>query len=188
MDLFSDSLEELFADLSRFSRDIEIVPGTPLASRPTETNYILQLPNPMDITKKFEQLELQYYQYKCFERIPQIAHLNVKHIQNKFKEILKNQGVCSLTSKISKSMDEVGDAATAVSIEQCLMTPFQMCMHDKLISKDYVIRMGDGLVARNESDKDKNCKPIMPQFLRGIVTGEKLRLCGAFTENTTFLD
>ena len=148
----------------------------------------MQLPNPLGITKKFEQLELQYYQYKCFERMPELAHVDVKQIQNKFKEILKNQGLCSLTPKVFKAKNEGGDAA--VPIEQHLINSFQKDMQDKLISKDYVIRMGEGLITRNDDNakENQNNRAIMPQFLRAIVTGEKLRLCGAFTENTTFLD
>jgi len=54
-------------------------------------------------------------------------------------------------------------------------------MADRLISKDYIIRL-DGDTKTTEKGLY-----LGPQFMRAIVTGEKLRLCGAFTESTAFV-
>ncbi|XP_065358583.1 rab3 GTPase-activating protein catalytic subunit isoform X2 [Calliphora vicina] len=189
-DLFSEALDEILADLSRYARDIEIVAGSPSSTTSSnsnsDTNYILQLPNPMAITKKIEQLEMQYYQYECFKQMPELSNMPLQQIQKKFQEILKNQGTCTITPRHFKE-GEIVDKSSEV--EERLMASFKQDMQEKLISKDYVIRMGEGLTKSVESERDnENVKPVMPQFLRAIVTGEKLRLCGAFTENTTFLD
>lgn len=185
LELFSESLDEISADLSRFSRDIEIVAAN--SSSENETNYVLQLPNPLPITKKIEQLEMEFYQYQCFIRLPKMKHVKVELIQKKFKEILKNHGSCSIKPKHLEDLDTVDETT---KVEQCLMDPFKENMLQNLISKDYVIRMGRGLIKTPETsgNNEKKSSAVMPQFLRAIVTGEKLRLCGAFAENTTFLE
>ncbi|XP_037815064.1 rab3 GTPase-activating protein catalytic subunit [Lucilia sericata] len=190
LELFAESLDDILAELSRFSRDIEVVAGSPSSTSSTtsnnETNYVLQLPNPAGITKKIEQLEMQYYQYECFKQMPQLRNMDVKQIQKKFMEILKNQGSCTITPRHFKEGEVIDKTA---EVEECLMSSFKHDMQERLLSKDYVIRIGEGLTKTNETERDnENAKTVMPQFLRAVVTGEKLRLCGAFTENTTFLD
>ncbi|KAM7351166.1 RAB3 GTPase activating protein subunit 1 [Cochliomyia hominivorax] len=181
LDIFSESLDEILADLSRFSRDIEIVAANLDAN---ETNYVLQLPSPLGLTQKLEELEKEFYQYQCFIRIPKMNTLDSTLIQSEFKEYFKNQGYWS------KSPRHLEGDASSTEVEEVLMYPFLKDMRKNLISKDYVIRLGDGLMRTTESTDPANESGtgLMPQFLRAIVTGEKLRLCGAFTENTTFLE
>lgn len=144
------------------------------------------LPDPWGITKKIEQLEMQFFQYKCFERMPELVNMDVKQIQKKFKDILKNQGSCTISPRHFNQGELVVESS---QVEERLMASFRRDLQEKLISKEYVIRLGEGLTKLPESVREnENVKPVMPQFLRAIVTGEKLRLCGAFTENTTFLD
>lgn len=152
---------------------------TPTKTSLSETNYILQIPSPLPITRKIEQLEMQFYQYKCFELIPALAGLNEKQIQNKFKEVLQTHGCCTILPSPSS-------AEKAAGVEERFMASFNGDMLEKLVSKDYVIRLGEDLTQHPERDNEKTV-PVVPQFLRGIVTGGKLRLCGAFTEHTTFL-
>lgn len=183
-------MDEILADLSRFSRDVELVevPSTTGETvRNPESKYTLQLPNPQPLLKKIEQLERYFYQYKCFECLPGLKELPLEQIHEKFREILKNHGSCNI-------IDKPHDNSTGYTLQSM----FKDDMHDKLLSKDYVIRLGEGLSTRggmttpnktlNEKDQSSEATKLMPQFLRAIVTGDKLRLCGAFTENTTFLD
>ncbi|XP_073827176.1 RAB3 GTPase activating protein subunit 1 [Musca autumnalis] len=190
LELFNENVDEILADLSRFSRDVEIVEALPSpnteAPKTHENKYTLQLPNPQPLLKKIEQLERDFYHYKCFECLPGMKDLTAEKLHSKFREILHNNGSCNI---VSKTEDEN-------ILELSLQTLFKDDMRDKLLSKDYIIRLGEGLIADNNSStmakdmeaKEKQPATIMPQFLRAIVTGEKLRLCGAFTENTTFLD
>ncbi|XP_013098315.2 rab3 GTPase-activating protein catalytic subunit [Stomoxys calcitrans] len=188
LDMFSQTLEQLLADLSRFSRDVELVevnkdPSTSSQSmhHMRENKYALQLPDPHPILRKIERLEKEFYQYKCFESFPGIKDLPLAKIQAKFREILTNNGCC----RIDGPSDEFS-----------LQSMFKDDMREKLTSKEYVMRLGEGLRSREfesikameEKDNQQPGVTLMPQFLRAIVTGQKLRLCGAFTENTTFLD
>ncbi|XP_075153598.1 RAB3 GTPase activating protein subunit 1 [Haematobia irritans] len=187
LELFSQNIDEILADVSRFSRDVELVEieKNSSAHKPLtpEHKYVLQLPDPKPILKKIEQLERNFYQYECFENLSGIKDLPLTRIQEKFLEILNNNGSCNI--------NRLEDANEELSLHSL----FKDDMREKLISKEYVIRLGEGLTNAGSSvkliEEKENLQPgikLMPQFLRAIVTGEKLRLCGAFTENTTFLD
>lgn len=174
--LFDQSLDEVLADLSRLSRDIELQSSDKVGGQVT-----MVLPNPQPILNKIETLEKQFYQFKCFEKAS-----NGTEFQERLKEILKT----NLNHILS--LDSVGDGGS--SLAGIFNMQFKDYMQQRLISKDYVIRMGgqntntESLSAEETAKNNANLAVPAPQFLRAIVTGKKLRLCGAFTENTTFVD
>ncbi|XP_037957060.1 rab3 GTPase-activating protein catalytic subunit [Teleopsis dalmanni] len=108
-----------------------------------------------DILNKFNALEVDFFNYKCFEH-KYSPNNDLEKIKEVFQIILKN-GCCSAMNDI-----KLNDGSS------------------KLIRKEYVLRT-KGSNDSAESDE------IGPQYLRAIVTGEKMRLCAAFTESTTFI-
>ncbi|XP_023031592.1 rab3 GTPase-activating protein catalytic subunit [Drosophila willistoni] len=165
-DLFSTQVEQLLGDLCRLSRSN------------SDTAHSVNYQNLLD---DLSELERRFYQFKCFERLSGYPRRSSREqVKQQFKEILKNDNSCTiLNKKLAAAGDVIGSGGSLYDI---LNPKLEQDMSERLISKDYVIRL-DGDTKTNE----KGINYLGPQFLRAIVTGEKLRLCGAFTESTTFV-
>ncbi|XP_011194771.2 rab3 GTPase-activating protein catalytic subunit [Zeugodacus cucurbitae] len=112
-----------------------------------------------DLIKKLEEYEVQFFQYKCFEQLTGYpGKITLEKVKNKFKEIIENSNRCSLYNSEGIGKHIVESNGG------------ELCSN--LIMKEYVLRVN---------------MAAGPHFLRAIVTGEEVRLCGAFTENTTLI-
>ncbi|XP_030555052.1 rab3 GTPase-activating protein catalytic subunit isoform X2 [Drosophila novamexicana] len=162
-DLFSSHIEQLLNDLCRVSR--------------AHTN---ELPNVRNLLEDLAELERRFYQFKCFERLagyPKCSSL--AEIKRQFEEILKNENSCTI---VDKKRGAAGDVlCSSGSLYDILSPKLEEDISNRLISKDYVLRL-DG-----DTKSTEKGLYMGPQFMRAIVTGDKLRLCGAFTESTTFV-
>ncbi|XP_017075828.2 LOW QUALITY PROTEIN: rab3 GTPase-activating protein catalytic subunit [Drosophila eugracilis] len=157
-DLFSPQIEQLLTDLCRLSR-----------------SHSDQLPSFKPLLDDLAELERRFYQYKCFERLsgyPQKSSLQQVKLQ--FEEILRKENCCTI---VNRRLTAAGDG----TLYDILIPKLEEDMSDRLISKDYIIRL-DG-----DTKSTEKGLYLGPQFMRAIVTGEKLRLCGAFTESTAFV-
>nr|XP_014095942.1 rab3 GTPase-activating protein catalytic subunit isoform X5 [Bactrocera oleae] len=114
-----------------------------------------------NLIKKLEEYEVQFYQYKCFEQLTGYPNnITFEEAKCKFKEIIENQNSCSINS--------------AEGIGKHIIASNGGELHSNLIMKEYVLRVRENVATG-------------PHFLRAVVTGEEVRLCGAFTENTTLI-
>uniref|UniRef100_A0A1B0G2K9 Uncharacterized protein n=1 Tax=Glossina morsitans morsitans TaxID=37546 RepID=A0A1B0G2K9_GLOMM len=175
LDVFEQTVNETLADLCRLSRDIEAVK--------IKDSIVESFPNIEPILMQITKLELQFYQFKCFESIVDIDPKGVRatEIKTYFKEMMENNGCYNIRKYNGKLSEQTGHSQSLIDI---LTSSFEDKLHQEPISKEYVIRLGNDCADMNGRIELSD----MPQFLRGIVTGKTLRLCGAFTENTTFLD
>ncbi|XP_034098224.1 rab3 GTPase-activating protein catalytic subunit [Drosophila albomicans] len=161
-DVFSSHIEQLLNDLCRLSRSHSNEP-----------------PNLEAFLSNLAELERRFYQFKCFERLAGYPkRSNLAQIKQQFDEILKNENSCTI---VNKKLAATSDLASAGSLYDILSPKLEQDISNRLISKDYVIRL-DGDTKATEKGLYMG-----PQFMRAIVTGDKLRLCGAFTESTTFV-
>ncbi|XP_001357035.2 rab3 GTPase-activating protein catalytic subunit [Drosophila pseudoobscura] len=157
-DLFSPQIEQLLTDLCRLSR-----------------SQSDDLPPIGPLLDDLAELERRFYQFKCFERLsgyPKKSTLDQVKLQ--FLEILRNDNCCTI---VNRKLTAAGDG----TLYDILIPKLEHDMAERLISKDYIIRL-DG-----DSKSTEKGLYLGPQFMRAIVTGEKLRLCGAFTESTAFV-
>ncbi|XP_020803187.1 rab3 GTPase-activating protein catalytic subunit [Drosophila serrata] len=157
-DLFNSQIEQLLADLCRLSR-----------------SHSDELPPLKPLLDDLAELERRFYQFKCFERLsgcPKRSSLSQVKLQ--FEEILRNENCCTI---VNRRLTAAGDG----TLYDILIPKLEQDMTDRLISKDYIIRL-DG-----DTQSTEKGLYLGPQFMRAIVTGEKLRLCGAFTESTAFV-
>uniref|UniRef100_A0A1B0AGW9 Rab3 GTPase-activating protein catalytic subunit n=1 Tax=Glossina pallidipes TaxID=7398 RepID=A0A1B0AGW9_GLOPL len=175
LDVFEQTVNETLADLCRLSRDIEAVK--------INDSIVESFPNIEPILVQITKLELQFYQFKCFESIVDIDPKGVRatEIKTHFKEMMENNGCYNIRKYNGKRSGQTGHSQSLIDI---LNSSFEDKLHQEPISKEYVIRLGNDCADMNGRIELSD----MPQFLRGIVAGKTLRLCGAFTENTTFLD
>ncbi|XP_054744241.1 rab3 GTPase-activating protein catalytic subunit [Anastrepha obliqua] len=160
LDIFETGIEALFAELCHLSRDVEIF----------DSGVEQKTPNPEHLIENLEKLETQFYQYKCFEQLAGYpACISLEEVKQKFREMIENENSCSITGldRIAKHNYRFNEAETA---NLHLVNE----LRSNLIIKEYVLRVRGDIA-------------FGPQFLRAIVTGEEVRLCGAFTENTTLL-
>ncbi|XP_043641034.1 rab3 GTPase-activating protein catalytic subunit [Drosophila teissieri] len=157
-DLFSSQIEKLLSDLCRLSR-----------------SHSDELPPIKPLLADLAELERRFYQFKCFERLsgcPKKSSLQQVKLQ--FEEILRNDNCCTI---VNRRLTAAGDG----TLYDILIPKLETDMAERLISKDYIIRL-DG-----DTKSTEKGLYLGPQFMRAIVTGEKLRLCGAFTESTAFV-
>uniref|UniRef100_A0A0K8UUP4 Rab3 GTPase-activating protein catalytic subunit n=3 Tax=Bactrocera latifrons TaxID=174628 RepID=A0A0K8UUP4_BACLA len=128
----------------------------------TEVFDIQQTKSKMEgLIKRLEEYEVQFYQYKCFEQLTGYPdNITFEEIKCKFKEMIENQNSCSINN--------------AEDIGKHIITSYGSELHSNLVTKEYVLRVRANELAG-------------PHFLRAVVTGEEVRLCGAFTENTTLI-
>ncbi|XP_039495515.1 rab3 GTPase-activating protein catalytic subunit [Drosophila santomea] len=157
-DLFSSQIEKLLSDLCRLSR-----------------SHSDELPPIKPLLDDLAELERRFYQFKCFERLsgyPKKSSLQQVKLQ--FEEILRNDNCCTI---VNRRLTAAGDG----TLYDILIPKLEADMAERLISKDYIIRL-DG-----DTKSTEKGLYLGPQFMRAIVTGEKLRLCGAFTESTAFV-
>lgn len=111
------------------------------------------------LIEKLEKLEAQFFQFKCFERLTGSAEcITFEEVKQKFQETIENGNSCNIANTIGQHIIDSNES----EMQKCLIT------------KEYVLR------AREELS---GC----PHYLRAIVVGEEVRLCGAFTEHTTFI-
>ncbi|XP_004524726.1 rab3 GTPase-activating protein catalytic subunit [Ceratitis capitata] len=111
------------------------------------------------LIEKLEKLEAQFFQFKCFERLTGSAEcITFGEVKQKFQETIENGNSCNIANTIGQHIIDSNES----EMQKCLIT------------KEYVLR------AREELS---GC----PHYLRAIVVGEEVRLCGAFTEHTTFI-
>lgn len=163
-DLLGTHIEQLLNDLCRISRG-------------HSTN---ELPNVSGFIEQFYELERRFYQYKCFERLADYPkRCSRAQVKQQFAEILKHGNSCIIVNK--KQAAKQSGSGTASGSLYDILSPKLEDISNRLVSKDYVIRL-DGDTNAVEKGLYSG-----PQFMRAIVTGEKLRLCGAFTESTTFV-
>lgn len=112
-----------------------------------------------DLIKKLEEYEVQFFQYKCFEQLTGYPdNITFEEVKCKFKEIIENLYSCSINN------------AEGIGKHIASNSEFR----SNLIMKEYVFRVRENVATG-------------PHFLRAIVTGEEVRLCGAFTENTSII-
>ncbi|SPP79972.1 rab3 GTPase-activating protein catalytic subunit [Drosophila guanche] len=157
-DLFSPQIEQLLADLCRLSR-----------------SQSDDLPPIAPLLDDLAELERRFYQFKCFERLSGYPRKSsLEQVKLQFLEILRNENCCTI---VNRKLTAAGDG----TLYDILIPKLEHDMNERLISKDYIIRL-DG-----DSRSTEKGLYLGPQFMRAIVTGEKLRLCGAFTESTAFV-
>ncbi|XP_017050072.1 rab3 GTPase-activating protein catalytic subunit [Drosophila ficusphila] len=157
-DLFSSQIEQLLTDLCRLSR-----------------SHSDQLPPIKPFLDDLAELERRFYQFKCFERLSGYPkRSSLQQVKLQFEEILRNENCCTI---VNRRLTAAGDG----TLYDILIPKLEEDMADRLISKDYIIRL-DG-----DTKSTEKGLYLGPQFMRAIVTGEKLRLCGAFTESTAFV-
>ncbi|KAI8043527.1 hypothetical protein M5D96_004859 [Drosophila gunungcola] len=157
-DLFSPQIEQLLTGLCRLSR-----------------SHSDELPPIKPLLDELAELERRFYQFKCFERLSGYSkRSSLRQVKLQFEEILRNENCCTI---VNRRLTAAGDG----TLYDILIPKLEQDMADRLISKDYVIRL-DG-----DTKSTEKGLYLGPQFMRAIVTGEKLRLCGAFTESTAFV-
>ncbi|XP_030383512.1 rab3 GTPase-activating protein catalytic subunit [Scaptodrosophila lebanonensis] len=164
-DVFSAQIEQWLSDLCRLSR----------------AHGSDEMPLIKGALDDLAELERRFYQFRCFERLSGYPKRSTQaQVKRQFEEILKNDNCCTIVNKkLSAAGDVLGSSGG--SLYDILNPKQDKDMSERLITKDYVIRLdGDAKTAEKG-------EYLGPQFMRAIVTGEKLRLCGAFTESTTFI-
>lgn len=162
-DLFGTHIEQLLNDLCRISRG-------------QGTN---EVPNVRGFIEEFAELERRFYQFKCFERLAGFPKRSSRaQVKQQFEEILKHENSCTIVNKRQAAKQISSGSGSLFDI---LSPKMEQDISSRLISKDYVIRLDGDTKALEKG------LYMGPQFMRAIVTGDKLRLCGAFTESTAFV-
>lgn len=162
-DLFGPRIDQLLNELCRISRG----------------HSINGLPNVAAFIEELAELERRFYQFKCFERLAGYPRRSSRaQVKQQFEEILKHENSCTI---VNKRQQATTHSSSGGSLFDILSPKLEQDISNRLISKDYVIRL-DG----DTGAKEKGLY-LGPQFMRAIVTGDKLRLCGAFTESTSFV-
>uniref|UniRef100_A0A1A9WMC7 Rab3 GTPase-activating protein catalytic subunit n=1 Tax=Glossina brevipalpis TaxID=37001 RepID=A0A1A9WMC7_9MUSC len=157
LDIFEQSVNETLADLCRLSRDIESVK--------IKDSVIDSFPNIEPILMQIEKLELQFYQFKCFESLVSTpTTIKMNKVKTYFKEMMENNGCYNIREYDGKLSEQTGSSQTLFDI---LSSGFEQKLNQEPISKEYVIRLGNDFTDTNGRTELSD----MPQFLRGIVAG-----------------